>query len=70
MTKKCSYLLKSETSQNNPKPAKTNRNQSKSAKTTKKIGKRPKTTQTFKISKIQNFALVFVFQISSPNASI
>ena len=35
-----------------------------------KIAKQPTTTQNFEIGEVRNFLLVFVLQISSPNAQI
>ena len=50
-----------------PKRAETTQNQ---PKRLQKAAKQPETTQSFKIGKIWNFLLAFVFQTSSPNAQI
>ena len=56
-----------ETSQKESKPAEMTQNQLKRPKI---IAKQPKTTQNFKIGKIWNFLLAFVFQTLCPNAQI
>ena len=63
------YLRKPGTTQNQPKWAETSQNNPKPTKTTtKKIAKWSEIIQHFETGEIWNFLLIFIFQISSPNA--